>query len=291
MRNKARRRHAAGYGLLAAVAGCLLLPACRKERPVPPPAPEARQTVPIRPFPILPPPAPAVYWTMDSIVDGALPDVAGLHHAAIPGLTGMKDVRFGGVLPGFTPTTAPGVKGQALALVRDQQGFLRVAAPGQFDVTQGMTVSAWVKINGGSALMNILSCAEDLPNPKGGWTLCYSYGTVIFRAVDAAGKLQTLASPKDSVPAGAWVHIAAVAEAATLRLYLNGVEAASIPFAGPIRMAANPLVIGNHAGIAGWRHSECPAFGGLMDEVKIFQKPLSAAEIMAESELALAPIQ
>jgi hypothetical protein len=87
------------------------------------------------------------------------------------------------------------------------------------------------------------------------------------------------------------VHIAAVADASTMRIYLNGVEAASAPFAGPIRMAATPMVIGNHAGIASFRHSECPAFGGLMDEVKIFQKPLNPAEAMAESELVLSPIR
>jgi hypothetical protein len=34
-------------------------------------------------------------------------------------------------------------------------------------------------------------------------------------------------------------------------------------------------------------HFQCPAFGGLMDEVKIFAKPLSATEIQLESEQAL----
>lgn len=228
---------------------------------------------------------------MDRIVDGVLPDAAGLYAAKVPDLARKKDVRFGGLLPDFKPTNEPGLRGAALRLHRDQQGFLSVAASKPFDFTQGMSVTAWVKIEGRSALMNILSCAEDLPNPQGGWTLCFSYGRAVFRAVDSAGKLQTVASPEASVPAGVWVHIAAVADDSTLRIHLNGVEVASVPFAGPIRMAATPLVIGNHAGIAGYRHSECPAFGGLMDEVKIFQKPLSAAEVMAESELVLAPIR
>jgi hypothetical protein len=87
------------------------------------------------------------------------------------------------------------------------------------------------------------------------------------------------------VAADAWIHIAAVADAATLRLYLNGIEAASQPFTGPVKMAAEtPLVIGNHATIAGWRHSECPAFGGLMDEVKIFETALSNSDVKSESE-------
>ena len=226
--------------------------------------PQPGDAAPIRPLPILPPPAPDVYWTMDRIVQNALPD--------------------------FTPANEPGVKQSALALVREQQGFLDVAAVKSFDFTNGMTVSAWVKIEDRSALMNILSCAEDVPAPKGGWTLAYSYGNVVFKAVDSVGKLQGVASSKDSVPARAWVHISAVADASMLQIYLNGVEAASAPFAGPIRMADTPMVIGNHAGIGSFRHAQCPAFGGLLDEVKIFQKPLGAAEVMAESESALSPI-
>jgi hypothetical protein len=289
MKNNIRRRHAR-CAFFAAVA-ISLLPSCKNEAPVTALEPEQTKTVEIRPLPILPPPAAEVHWTMDRIVDGALPDVAGLYAAKVPEIVGMKDAKFGGFLPDIKPANEAGVMGGALGLVRDQQGFLNVTAAKPFDFTQGMTATAWVKIKGSSALMNILSCAEDLPNPEGGWTLCFSYGQAIFRAVDSAGKLQILASPKDSMPASAWVHIAAVADVSTLRIYLNGVEAARAPFAGPIRMAAAPMVIGNHAGIASYRHSECPAFGGLMDEVKIFQKPLSAAEVMAESELVLAPVR
>ena len=289
MKNNISRRRARCV-FLAAVT-ILLLPSCKKEGPVTALEPEQAKTVELRPMPILPPPAAEVHWTMDRIIDGALPDVAGLYAAKIPELVGMKDAKFGGFLPDFKPANEPGLKGGALGLVRDQQGFLNVTAAKPFDFTQGMTAAAWVKVHNGTALMNIFSCAEDLPNPKGGWTLCYSYGRAIFRAVDSAGKLQTLASPKDSMPAKVWVHIAAVADASTLRIHLNGVEVASAPFAGQIRMAATPMVIGNHAGIASFRHSECPAFGGLMDEVKIFQKPLSAAEVMAESELVLAPVR
>jgi hypothetical protein len=202
-------------------------------------------------------------------------------------LIGQKDVKSGEILPDFTPTAEAGIKGNGLAFTREQQGFLEVSSPKAFHFESGLTVSLWVKVESASALMNLLSCAEDVPDPAGGWTLSYSYGDVVFKAVDANGKTVTINLPTNNVAAGAWVHIAAVADATTLRLYLNGVEAASKAFSGPIKMADTPLVIGNHATIAGWRHSECPAFGGLMDEVKIFEAPLSAAAVKAESEQAL----
>ena len=233
-------------------------------------------------------PSPAAYWAMDAISDGVLRDQAGPHNATVPQLIGQKDGKSGESLPDFTPTTEVGVKGNCLALTSEQQGFLEVSSPKTFNFESGITVSLWVKVERANALMNLLSCAEDATNPVGGWTLAYSYGDVVFKAVGANGKTVTVTLPTKDVAPGYWVHIAAVADATTLRLYLNGIEAASQPFTGPLKMAAEtPLIIGNHATIAGWRHTECPAFGGLMDEVKIFEKPLTAAEVQAESEEAL----
>jgi hypothetical protein len=234
-------------------------------------------------------PSPAAYWTMDAISNGVLLDQAHLHDALVPQLIGQKDSKSSEILPDFAPTVEKGIKGNALAFAKEQQGFLDVSDPKAFDFTKGLTVSLWVKVESANAMMNLFSCAEDIENPSGGWTLSYSYGDVVFRAVDKTGKWITANLRKNFVAADSWVHIAAVADATTLRLFLNGVETASKAFNGPIKLADTPLVIGNHATIAGWRHSDCPAFSGLMDEVKIFEKPLTAAEVQAESESYLTP--
>lgn len=224
---------------------------------------------------------------MDAIDEGGVADQAGAHDAKVPQLIGQKDKKTGEILPDFTPATEEGLKGNALALEQNQQGFLEVSSPKTFHFESGLTVSLWMKVEAANALMNLLSCAEDVPNPKGGWTLSYSYGNVAFKAVESTGNPVTVSSPKNSVAPNAWIHVVAVADDNTLRLYLNGEEVASEPFAGPIQMADTAMVIGNHATIAGWRHFECPAFGGLMDEVKIFESPLTTANVKAESEQAL----
>ena len=222
------------------------------------------------------PPAPAAYWTMDAITDGVVADQTGAHNAKVPPLIGLKDVKTGEFLPDFTPKTEDGIKGKAISLEQVQQGYLSVETTTGFHFENGLTVSAWVKIKNANAQMVLLSSAEDIPNPKGGWCLFYSYGSVHFKAVDSIGNPLMVSSPKSSVAADAWIHIAAVADATTLRLYLN-------------MAAETPLVIGNHATIAGWRHSECPAFGGLIDEVKIFETPLPALAVKTESERVLTP--
>jgi len=230
-------------------------------------------------------PEPSAYWTMDAI---KLPDQTGGHDAKVPDLTGKPDRKTGEILPDFTPQTEEGIKGQALLLESKQQGYLSVAAPGKFNLANGLTVSAWVKLKKINSIANILSCAEDGPTPKGGWVLFCSYGTAVFKAVDNSGAFVGVSSAANSVAPNAWMHIAGVVDGANIRLYLNGEEVASSPFVGPVKLADTALVIGNHATIGGWRHSECPAFGGLMDEVKIFEASLTAAEIKAEADQALA---
>lgn len=229
------------------------------------------------------PTPPTAYWPMEEIMGGKIQDRMGCHNATVPVLVGAKDSKTGGPMLDFTPATEPGRMGNALAFVREQQGFLAVDTATKFDFTNGLTVSAWVKIKEPNAQMILFSCAEDIPTPAGGWCLTYSYGEVLFLAVNATGQPVVVASAEDSVPSGVWVHVTAVIDATSLRLYLNGVEAGSKEFVGPVRMAETPLVIGNHATVAGWRHNACPAFGGLMDEVKIFERPLAAAAIASEA--------
>jgi hypothetical protein len=230
------------------------------------------------------PPAPAAYWTMDSISEATVADQSGAHQAKVPALSGQKDRRTGEILPDFTPAAEPGIKRNALSLEQKQQGYLNVTSPTTLSFSNGITVSAWVKLRNVNSNATILSCAEDIPNPKGGWILFCSYGKAVFKAVDNSGAFVGVASAANSVTPNAWVHVAGVVDANTIRLYLNGEEAASKPFVAPVKLTDTPLVIGNHATIAGWRHFECPAFGGFLDEVKIFEAPLNASEIRAESD-------
>lgn len=79
------------------------------------------------------------------------------------------------------------------------------------------------------------------------------------------------------IDADAWTHLAAVWDGlgdGVLRIYVNGVEASAYDFqetaAAPIDSSASGLTIGNAA---------AEPFEGLMDELAIFSKALSAGEI------------
>ena len=57
-----------------------------------------------------------------------------------------------------------------------------------------------------------------------------------------------------------------------MRLYENGDEVRSVPVAGSIRDANGPLRIGGRVPGGGW-------FKGVLDEVRVYNRALSAAEI------------
>jgi hypothetical protein len=64
-------------------------------------------------------------------------------------------------------------------------------------------------------------------------------------------------------------------------LYVNGVQAASLPVTGSIRASTGALRIG---GDGSWPNEW---FAGLIDEVRIYNRALSASEIQADMNKAV----
>lgn len=218
---------------------------------------------------------PVAHWTMDKIEEGRiLLDKEGGHDAI---LAEIED---------FTPGNVTGVVGDALNLVTSQQGYAAVKGGEEMRFPDGLTVCAWIKPDDRNQLGDIITCRYDIPDANAGWRLRYGFSQVFFQVVDANGKTVQLESSQDSVQAKNWVHVAAVVGASEVKLFLNGSEVAKAPFDGPMAEPTppvTPLIIGNHATIASYRHDKCPAFGGDLDEIKIFDRPLSDEEVVKES--------
>jgi hypothetical protein len=79
-----------------------------------------------------------------------------------------------------------------------------------------------------------------------------------------------------------WTHLAATYDGTTIRLYVNGVEAGTAAGAGALPETANPLRIG---GNSVWGEY----FKGRIDEVRIYNRALSTAEITADMNRAVMP--
>ena len=78
-----------------------------------------------------------------------------------------------------------------------------------------------------------------------------------------------------ALPLNTWTHLATTYDGATLRLYVNGVQVRSRAYTGNIVNRAGPLSIGGNNVWGEW-------FSGLLDDVRIYNRALTLAEIQAD---------
>jgi hypothetical protein len=204
-------------------------------------------------------PAPAglvAAYGFDEVAGTTAPDATGLGHTGtLSGPTWSVEGRFGGALS-FDGTND-------VVTVADVAGL---------DLTSGMTLEAWVRPTGSVAPRTVVLMKERL----GGLVYALYAGNGGARPTgfvrlggDVAAPAQTPIAPDT------WTHLAATFDGAVLRLYVNGVLVRSTAGAGAIATSVSPLKIG---GNAVWGEY----FAGLIDEVRIYNRPLSQPEIQGD---------
>jgi len=82
------------------------------------------------------------------------------------------------------------------------------------------------------------------------------------------------------VPLNTWTHLASTFDGSTLRLYVNGALAGSKAISGSVAATTNPLRIG---GNTIWGEF----FTGQIDEVRLYNRALSAGEIQGDMAIPL----
>src|SRR5207302_919194 len=91
---------------------------------------------------------------------------------------------------------------------------------------------------------------------------------------------QNLAAPS-GLAVNTWTHLAATFDGATVRLYVNGVQVTSQAQTAPLAITTGTLQIGadSYAG---------ENFAGRIDEVRIYNRALTAAEMHTDTSAAVA---
>jgi hypothetical protein len=143
----------------------------------------------------------------------------------------------------------------------------------------GMTLEAWVKpaVGGypGVVLAKALSSA----------IVCYALelddaGRARYRVLDAGGTAFVELVSQSPLPVGEWTHVAGTYNGAQASLLRNGVVDATMAAAGTVRV--NALAPVNLGGILG-----TVPFGGLVDEVRVWNTARSAEAIAATHQSPL----
>lgn len=149
---------------------------------------------------------------------------------------------------------------------------VNVSDSGSLDLTTGMTVEAWVRPTSIASWRTVL-----LKERTGGlsYALYCSNDGGVPAAWAYAGGAERDATATLGLPTGTWSHLATTYDGANLRLYLNGSQIASRSVIGSIAVSTRPLRIGGNAIWSEW-------FAGQIDEVRVYNRALSAAEIGAD---------
>ena len=150
--------------------------------------------------------------------------------------------------------------------------YLQVADNNLLDFSGSFTIGIWVRpTSRATQLMTILSKDENYEfhiKPSGvvNWWWQTSAGTA--REFDSTA----------SVPLNTWTHVAVRFAAGAQRIFINGAAAGSASFSGTPLTTGDPLQVGQDQGFAG-RY-----FNGALDELRVFNRALSDAEVLAMSQ-------
>ena len=198
--------------------------------------------------------------------------------------TGNQDGRIStdavGELSGASWTTRENGGGDALEITR---GHVEVAAtPALNAIREGVTLCARVRARGTSpgwgAIVTRQEVSQDAPSP--GWHETYGlyvHGSGV-RFVTSAAETLTLDTP---VTLDAWVHLCATYDGTTKRAvgYTNCAPDGAAALQGTLNnQTNNPLIIGGNHNF-GADHPVDENFPGAIDDVRVYNRALSAAEV------------
>jgi DNA-binding beta-propeller fold protein YncE len=163
-------------------------------------------------------------------------------------------------------TFAPGRVGRAFSLDgRDDFIDFGIRDEANLSYIDG-TFSMWVKLAEGPRREATIAFRGAAKTPQGWRLLVDATGRFGFRLSQTSATGKTVAVP------GSWYHLAAVKTGAEISLYVNGVLEASAPLPALPMWQNLRLLIGASAGPRAF-------FPGLVDEVTIYKRALSAPEI------------
>ena len=167
---------------------------------------------------------------------------------------------------GTATWTSAGKFGSALVF-NGTSALVTIANAASLQLTTGMTLEAWVNpstvtsawrdvIYKGNDNYYLEASSDSASRPGAGATLGTIYGTA-------------------ALAANTWTHLAVTYDGAALRLYVNGVLVSSLAVTGTLPTSTNPLQLGGDS-IYG------QFFQGMIDEVRIYNRALTPAEIQSD---------
>jgi hypothetical protein len=137
-------------------------------------------------------------------------------------------------------------------------------------------VAAWIKKDTSSHWNTVVS--REIDSTWSEYICLAVFKNRALFSVDPDGKRYINTSDTITVTVNEWIHLAGTYDNETLKLYKNGSLVSKASCKGPVFFDdKNPLLIGGNSNDMNKTLVDC--FRGVIDEVRIYKKALSAEEI------------
>jgi hypothetical protein len=181
-----------------------------------------------------------------------------------------------GTISGAT-RVAGGRYGQALSF-DGVDDLVSVPDHAELDLTNGMTIEAWVQPSALTSWRSVI-----MKEQVGSLIYALYANSDVNQPAASVFTTSTLmaSAPPPLVPSQ-WTYLAMTWDRSVLRLFLDGAEIAAVP-------APAPLVTSTGAVRIGGNNVRGEFFGGLIDEVRVYDRPLGPAAIAADMNAPVGP--
>jgi hypothetical protein len=210
------------------------------------------------------------YWTMDG--------------SAINWATGKMTDTSGqgntGSLVSMSTTTSPvtGKIGQALQF-NGSNSYISASASASLNNMSAITISAWIKPTAVNGTTPPRILAKRTNGGTGWWDFGVDGSSTLFFDVNYSST-NLARNSATTVPLNKWTHVVVAwtgsSSASSIKLYINGAEVsygATTDGAGSrLSDSAYDVVVGN------WKSADRP-FNGTLDDVRVYNRALSASEV------------
>jgi len=154
-------------------------------------------------------------------------------------------------------------------------GYLVVNDADSLDLTTAMTISMWAKL-----MVKTGECCQGGVEKEPAWqageyNLLAEYnGSILLQMMELPDACNDdLLGP--GIIDKTWHHVAGTWDGKMIRLYLDGDEVGEMPCKGKLAKGSGDLFIGCRGGVGRWTE-------GFLDEIKMYNRPLTEAEIVED---------
>jgi hypothetical protein len=158
--------------------------------------------------------------------------------------------------------------------------WVTVADANALDLTTGVTLSAWVRPTAVSNWRTVIMKETNASLTYGLYAGDSSGLPAFWVTVGDVYDFRSITGPSLVPVSPTWTHVAATFDGTTMRLYVNGTQVASLAQTSPIATSSSPLRIG---GNSAWGEY----FAGSIDDVRVYNRALSATEIQTDMNTPL----